>query len=88
MGLGADLTEAEADIAQNTDSVAHLKTDVVRIDAKDTEQDALIAKKSTIYYKQPAGYDPATDYPTLPASFAPGDLYIEVQKPAIPDYPA
>ena len=47
VGLRADLTEAEADIAQNTDGVNHLKTDVVRIDAKDTEQDNIIGNWKT-----------------------------------------
>lgn len=42
VGLRADLTEAEADIAQNTDGLNHVKTDIVRIDAKDTEQDKML----------------------------------------------
>ena len=42
VGLRADLTEAEADIAQNTDGLNHVKADIVRIDAKDTEQDKVL----------------------------------------------
>lgn len=44
VGLRADLTEAEADIAQNTDGLNHVKADIVRIDAKDTEQDNIIVR--------------------------------------------
>lgn len=47
VGLRADLTEAEADIAQNTDGLNHVKTDIVRIDAKDTEQDNIIGNWKT-----------------------------------------
>lgn len=47
VGLRADLTEAEADIAQNTDGLNHVKADIVRIDAKDTEQDNIIGNWKT-----------------------------------------
>ena len=47
VGLRADLTEAEADIAQNTDGLNHVKADIVRIDAKDTEQDNIIGSWKT-----------------------------------------